>query len=140
VATVETARGSFRIRLAGKAAPLTVMNFVSLAQRGYFNGVAIHRVVPNFVIQDGDPTGTGNGGPGYEIRDELNPIEYSEGTVGMALSGPDTGGSQWFVTHAPQPHLDGIYTVFGQVIAGQDVVERIEQGDRITRILIAETP
>lgn len=140
VATVETARGPFRIRLAGKAAPLTVMNFVSLAQRGYFNGAAIHRVVPNFVIQDGDPTGTGNGGPGYEIRDELNPIEYSEGTVGMALSGPDTGGSQWFVTHAPQPHLDGIYTVFGQVIAGQDVVERIEQGDRITRIILAETP
>ncbi|HEU5248579.1 MAG TPA: HEAT repeat domain-containing protein [Thermoanaerobaculia bacterium] len=140
VATVETARGSFRIRLAGGAAPMTVMNFVSLAQRRFFDGVPIHRVVPNFVIQDGDPTGTGNGGPGYEIRDELNPIEYGEGTVGMALSGPDTGGSQWFVTHAPQPHLDGIYTVFGQVIAGQDVVERIEQGDRITRITVAEAP
>ncbi len=139
-ATVETARGSFRIRLAGVAAPMTVMNFVSLAQRRFFDGVPIHRVVPNFVVQDGDPTGTGNGGPGYEIRDELNPIEYGEGTVGMALSGPDTGGSQWFVTHAPQPHLDGIYTVFGQVVAGQDVVERIEQGDRITRITVAETP
>ena len=139
VATVDTPRGAFRIRFAGRAAPITVMNFVTLAQRGFFNGVPIHRVVPNFVIQDGDPTGTGNGGPGYEIRDELNPIEYSEGTVGMALSGPDTGGSQWFVTHAPQPHLDGIYTVFGQVIAGQDVVERIEQGDRITRISVAET-
>ena len=140
VATVETPRGSFRIRLAGTSAPMTVMNFVSLAQRGYFNGTAFHRVVPNFVIQDGDPTGTGNGGPGYEIRDELNPIEYGEGTVGMALSGPDTGGSQWFVTHAPQPHLDGIYTVFGQVAAGQDVVERLEQGDRITRISVSETP
>lgn len=140
VATVETPRGAFRIRLAGAAAPITVMNFVTLAERGFFNGVPIHRVVPNFVIQDGDPTGTGNGGPGYEIRDELNSIEYSEGTVGMALSGPDTGGSQWFVTHAPQPHLDGIYTVFGQVVAGQDVVERIEQGDRITRISVAELP
>ena len=139
-ATVETARGSFQIRLAGAAAPITVMNFVSLARRNYFDGAPIHRVVPNFVIQDGDPTGTGNGGPGYEIRDELNPIEYGEGTVGMALSGPDTGGSQWFVTHAPQPHLDGIYTVFGQVVAGQDVVERIEQGDRINRVVITEAP
>ncbi len=140
VATVETARGSFQIRLAGNAAPLTVMNFVALARRAYFDGSTFHRVVPNFVIQDGDPTGTGNGGPGYEIRDELNPIEYGEGTVGMALSGPDTGGSQWFATHAPQPHLDGIYTVFGQVVAGQDVVKRIEQGDRITRVVVAETP
>ena len=140
MASVETSRGAFRIRLAGVAAPVTVMNFVSLAQKGYFNGSTFHRVVPNFVIQDGDPTATGNGGPGYEIRDELNPIEYSEGTVGMALSGPDTGGSQWFATHAPQPHLDGIYTVFGQVVAGQDIVERIEQGDRITRISVAEAP
>jgi cyclophilin family peptidyl-prolyl cis-trans isomerase/HEAT repeat protein len=139
-ATVETARGPFRIRLAGSAAPMTVMNFVALARRAYFDGSTFHRVVPNFVDQDGDPTGTGNGGPGYEIRDELNPIEYGEGTVGMALSGADTGGSQWFVTHAPQPHLDGIYTVFGQVTSGQDAVERIEQGDRITRVTVAEAP
>jgi cyclophilin family peptidyl-prolyl cis-trans isomerase len=140
VATIETARGSFRVRLAGAAAPTTVMNFVALARRGFFDGSTFHRVVPNFVIQDGDPTGTGNGGPGYEIRDELNPIEYVEGAVGMALSGPDTGGSQWFATQAPQPHLDGIYTVFGQVVAGGDVVERIEQGDRISRVAVAETP
>jgi len=139
-ATVETARGPFRMRLAGASAPMTVMNFVTLARRNYFDNSTFHRVVPNFVDQDGDPTGTGNGGPGYEIRDELNPIEYGEGTVGMALSGPDTGGSQWFVTHAPQPHLDGIYTVFGQVTSGQDVVERIEQGDRITRVTVAESP
>jgi peptidyl-prolyl cis-trans isomerase B (cyclophilin B) len=102
------------------------------------DGVGIHRVVPNFVIQDGDPTGTGNGGPGYEIRDELNPLPYNRGTVGMALSGPDTGGSQWFVTHSPQPHLNALYTVFGQVVSGQDVVERIEQGDRITRVTVTE--
>ncbi|HEX9286320.1 MAG TPA: HEAT repeat domain-containing protein [Thermoanaerobaculia bacterium] len=140
VAMVETARGVYRVRLAGAAAPVTVMNFVALARRGFFDGSTFHRVVPNFVIQDGDPTGTGNGGPGYEIRDELNPIEYSEGTLGMALSGPDTGGSQWFVTHAREPHLDGIYTVFGQVVAGLDVVERIEQGDRITRVSVAEMP
>ena len=139
-ATIETARGAFRIRLAGAAAPITVMNFVTLARRNFFDGSTVHRVVPGFVIQDGDPTGTGNGGPGYEIRDELNPIEYEEGTVGMALSGPDTGGSQWFVTQAREPHLDGIYTVFGQVVAGQDVVNRIEQGDRITRVSIAEAP
>ncbi len=133
-AKVETSRGAFTIRFAGDAAPLTVMNFVALAQKGYFDGAPVHRVVPNFVVQDGDPTGTGNGGPGYEIRDELNTIPYAAATVGMALSGPDTGGSQWFVTQAPQPHLDGGYTVFGSVVAGMDVVLRIEQGDRISRI------
>jgi len=139
-ATVETPRGSFTIQLAGEAAPLTVMNFVELAGKKFFEGVAIHRVVPNFVLQDGDPTGTGNGGPGYEIRDELNPLEYVRGAVGMALAGPDTGGSQWFVTHSPQPHLNGNYTVFGQVTAGQDVLERIEQWDRIVRVTVAANP
>jgi cyclophilin family peptidyl-prolyl cis-trans isomerase/HEAT repeat protein len=140
VARVETARGVFTIRLLGSQAPNTVANFVALARKPYFDGVAIHRVVPNFVVQDGDPTGTGNGGPGYEIRDEINPVPYLRGTVGMALSGPDTGGSQWFVTHSPQPHLDGIYTVFGQVVGGQEVVDRIEQGDRILRVTVAEIP
>jgi cyclophilin family peptidyl-prolyl cis-trans isomerase len=139
-ARVEMARGEFAIRLAGRKAPLTVMNFVKLARAKYFDGVAVHRVVPNFVLQDGDPTGTGNGGPGYEIRDELNPLLYERGTVGMALSGPDTGASQWFVTHSPQPHLNALYTVFGQVVAGQDVVERVEQGDRIVRVTISEAP
>jgi cyclophilin family peptidyl-prolyl cis-trans isomerase len=139
-ARVEMARGEFVIRLAGREAPLTVMNFVKLARAKYFDGVAVHRVVPNFVLQDGDPTGTGNGGPGYEIRDELNPLPYERGTVGMALSGPDTGASQWFVTHSPQPHLNALYTVFGQVVAGQEVVERVEQGDRIVRVTISEAP
>lgn len=139
-ARIETTRGAFTIRLLGSQAPLTVVNFLDLARRKYFDDVPIHRVVPNFVIQDGDPTGTGNGGPGYEIRDEINPVPYLRGTVGMALSGPDTGGSQWFVTHGPQPHLDGIYTVFGQVSAGQDVVDRIEQGDRILRVSVIEAP
>ena len=133
-ARIETSRGVFSLRLAGDAAPLTVTNFVTLGRRGYFDGAAVHRVVPNFVVQDGDPSGTGNGGPGYEIRDEINLIPYSAGTVGMALAGPDTGGSQWFATHAPQPHLDGGYTVFGQVVSGMDVVNRIEQGDRILRV------
>jgi cyclophilin family peptidyl-prolyl cis-trans isomerase/HEAT repeat protein len=140
-ARVELARGGeFTIRLAGREAPLTVANFVKLARAKYFDGVSIHRVVPNFVLQDGDPTGTGNGGPGYEIRDELSPLSYERGTVGMALSGPDTGGSQWFVTHSPQPHLNGLYTVFGRVAAGQDVVERVEQWDRILRVTISEGP
>ncbi len=133
-ATVETARGTFTLRFSGDAAPLTVMNFVGLARKGYFDGAPIHRVVPGFVVQDGDPTGTGNGGPGYEIRDEPNTIPYLTGTVGMALAGPDTGGSQWFVTQAPQPHLDGGYTVFGSVVSGMDVPLRIEQGDRIIRV------
>ena len=135
-ARIETARGAFRIRLAGGEAPLTVMNFVALAKKGYFDGAPIHRVVPGFVVQDGDPTGTGSGGPGYEIRDELSALPYRTGTVGMALSGPDTGGSQWFVTQAPQPHLDGGYTVFGQILSGQDVVNRIEQDDRIPRVSV----
>ncbi len=136
-ARVQTQRGEFVIRLAGREAPLTVANFLKLARSKFFDGVAIHRVVPNFVLQDGDPTGTGNGGPGYEIRDELNPLSFDTGTVGMALSGPDTGGSQWFVTHSPQPHLNALYTVFGRVVAGQDVVDRIEQGDRITSVTIS---
>ncbi len=139
-AQVDTAHGSFTIRLAGDVAPETVTNFVSLARKRFFDGVTIHRVVPNFVLQDGDPTGTGNGGPGYEIRDELNPIAYGRGSVGMALAGPDTGGSQWFVTHAPEPHLNGLYTLFGGVVAGQDVVERTEQGEKIIRVTVAETP
>lgn len=139
-ARVETSAGAFTIRLAGEWSPMTVMNFVSLARRGYFDGVVIHRVVPNFVLQDGDPTGTGNGGPGYEIRDEINPLEYVRGAVGMALSGPDTGGSQWFVTHSPQPHLNGIYTIFGQVVEGQPTVERIGQGERIVRVTVSEAP
>ena len=134
---IETARGLVTISLNGVEAPLTVMNLVTLAKEGYFDGAPIHRVVPGFVVQDGDPTGTGSGGPGYEIRDELSALPYRAGTVGMALSGPDTGGSQWFVTQAPQPPLDGGYTVFGQVASGQDVVLRIEQDDRIVRLTVA---
>ena len=136
-ARVDTSRGSFSVRLAGAEAPLTVTNFLALAGKGYFDGIRIHRVVPNYVVQDGDPSGTGNGGPGYQIRDEINPIPYGTGTVGMALSGPDTGGSQWFATQGPQPHLDGLYTVFGQVTAGMDVVNRIEQGDTVLRVTVS---
>lgn len=138
-AVVTTSKGSFTIELLPEAAPLTVDNFVQLAQRDYFRNVTIHRVVPNFVIQDGDPRGDGNGGPGYQIRCEINQVPYDRAAVGMALSGKDTGGSQWFVTHSPQPHLDGGYTVFGRVIAGMDVVDKIVRGDVIQSIAIKQT-
>ena len=98
----------------------------------------MHRVVPNFVIQDGDPRGDGNGGPGYQIRCEINLAPYARGAVGMALSGKDTGGSQWFVTHSPQPHLDGGYTVFGNVISGMETVDNIARGDVVRSIVITE--
>jgi cyclophilin family peptidyl-prolyl cis-trans isomerase/HEAT repeat protein len=139
-AVVETSRGSFTIQLLPDDAPLTVDNFIQLAKLGYFGGITIHRVVPNFVIQDGDPRGDGNGGPGYQIRCEINEVPYNRGAVGMALSGKDTGGSQWFVTHSPQPHLNGGYTVFGNVVAGMDVVDRTVRGDVIRSIAINELP
>jgi cyclophilin family peptidyl-prolyl cis-trans isomerase/HEAT repeat protein len=137
-AVVTTSKGSFTIELLPEAAPLTVDNFVQLAQRGYFRNITFHRVVPNFVIQGGDPRGDGNGGPGYAIRCEINQALYDRAAVGMALSGKDTGGSQWFVTHAPQPHLDGDYTVFGRVVTGMDVVDRIVRGDVIQSIVIKQ--
>jgi cyclophilin family peptidyl-prolyl cis-trans isomerase/HEAT repeat protein len=135
-AVVTTTRGSFTIELLPSEAPLTVDNFVQLAQRNYYRDITIHRVVPNFVIQDGDPRGDGNGSPGYQIRCEINQVPYDRATLGMALSGKDTGGSQWFVTHAPQPHLDGGYTVFGRVVTGMEVVDRIERGDVVKSITI----
>jgi len=138
-AVVTTTRGSFTVELLPEEAPLNVDNFIQLAKRRYFNGITVHRVVPNFVIQDGDPRGDGNGGPGYQIRCEINEVPYKRGVVGMALSGKDTGGSQWFVTHSPQPHLDGGYTVFGNVVAGMDVVDNIARGDVIRSIAITES-
>lgn len=133
---IETERGVMELRLFSRDAPLTVFNISSLARRNYFNGQQFHRVVPNFVVQAGDPRGDGSGGPGYAIRDEINRRRYGRGTLGMALSGPNTGGSQFFVTHAPQPHLDGGYTVFGELVRGGDVLDRITQGDRIVRISV----
>jgi cyclophilin family peptidyl-prolyl cis-trans isomerase len=133
-ATINTVRGPIRLELFGTDAPITVWNFLSLARSGYYRNTRFHRVVPNFVAQDGDPRADGNGGPGYAIRDEMNRRRYERGAVGMALSGPDTGGSQYFITHSPQPHLDGHYTVFGRVIRGYDVLDKLVQGDLITRI------
>jgi len=136
-AVLATEKGTFTIDFLPEDAPLTVDNFVKLARAGYFNGLEVHRVVPNFVMQDGDSRGDGNGGPGWSIRCEVNIIPYERGAVGMALSGKDTGGSQWFVTHSPQPHLDGGYTVFGKVNeAGMKVVDKIVRGDKILSVRI----
>jgi cyclophilin family peptidyl-prolyl cis-trans isomerase/HEAT repeat protein len=128
---INTPHGEIVLELASTHAPLTVLNFLSLIERGYYTGMRWHRVVPNFVIQDGDPRGDGLGGPGYAIRDEINPLRYLRGTLGMALAGPDTGGSQFFITHSPQPHLDGGYTVFGRVVDGLEVVDRVVQEEPI---------
>ncbi|CAN5879840.1 hypothetical protein BH23GEM5_BH23GEM5_10050 [soil metagenome] len=133
-ARIVTDSGTVEIELFASEAPLTVENFLRLARSGYFANQEWPRVVANFVVQGGDPRGDTSGGPGYAIRDEINRHRYLRGTLGMALSGPDTGGSQWFITHSPQPHLDGGYTVFGRVVSGMDVVDRVAVGDRIRDI------
>jgi len=135
-AVLETDRGRIVLELFPDDAPRTVGNFVTLARKGYFDDTIYHRVVPNFVVQDGDPSRTGWGGPGYAIRCEYNRHRYDAGTVGMALAGKDTGGSQYFITHSPQPHLDGRYTIFGHVREGMDVMWQMQVGDRITRITV----
>jgi cyclophilin family peptidyl-prolyl cis-trans isomerase/HEAT repeat protein len=135
-ATIRTRRGDVVLELFGADAPVTVWNFMNLARTGYYRGTGFHRVVPNFVAQDGDPRDDGNGGPGYAIRDEMNRRRYERGALGMALSGPDTGGSQYFITHSPQPHLDGHYTVFGRVLRGFPALDAIIQGDRILSISV----
>jgi cyclophilin family peptidyl-prolyl cis-trans isomerase/HEAT repeat protein len=138
-AVLTTEKGIFTIDLLPEDAPLTVDNFIKLAKSNYFNGLLVHRVVPNFVMQDGDPRGDGNGGPGWEIRCELNMLSYERGAIGMALSGKDTGGSQWFVTHSPQPHLDGGYTIFGRVNeTDMKIVDLIARGDKILNVKILE--
>ncbi len=135
-AEILTERGTITLELFALDAPITVDNFMTLARSGYYQGVRFHRVVPNFVAQDGDRRGDGNGGPPYTIRDELNRRRYDRGAVGMALNGPDSGGSQYFLTLSPQPHLDGGYTVFARVSAGLDVMDALVQGDRISTIRV----
>jgi cyclophilin family peptidyl-prolyl cis-trans isomerase/HEAT repeat protein len=133
---IETDKGTIEIELDVLDAPLTAHNFMTLARKGYFDGLVFHRVVPNFVVQGGDPRGDGDGGPGYTMRDELNQEPYLRGTVGMALAWRDTGGSQFFITHSPQPHLDARYTVFGRVISGMEVVDAINQWDVMKRVRV----
>ncbi len=128
---IETIKGDIKIQLFPEIAPFTVMSFIRLAEKGFFKGTYFHRIVPNFVIQGGDPEGTGWGGPGYSLRSEFSPVTFETGYVGMASSGKDTEGSQFFITQSPQPHLDGKYTLFGKVISGMEVVNRIQVDDKV---------
>ena len=154
-ATLHTNRGDIKIALFGNHAPKTVENFVGLAQGTkeyrttnasggsdgpFYNGAIFHRVIDGFMIQGGDPTGTGRGGPGYKFGDEFqgNPLRHETGVISMANAGPNTNGSQFFITHAPQPHLDGRHTVFGKVTSGQDVVDAIRQGDTMEKVTVSE--
>ncbi len=138
--TMETNRGSIELEFYPQHAPKTVNNFVFLAREGFYDGVTFHRVIGDFMIQGGDPTGTGRGGPGYQFECELrgNPLIHEEKVISMANAGPDTNGSQFFITHSPQPHLNGKHTVFGKVVAGQDVVDAIREGDRMERVSVSE--
>lgn len=137
-AIIETEKGNIVIELFDKEAPKTVENFVKLINKGFYDGLNFHRVIDNFMVQGGCPTGTGTGGPGYSIKCEINPKKHRTGTLSMAHAGKNTGGSQFFITHAPQPHLDGVHTVFGQVKEGMDVVNKIKQGDVMTKVTIVE--
>lgn len=138
--TMETNRGTIELELEPQHAPKTVNNFVFLAGEGYYDGVTFHRVISNFMIQGGDPTGTGCSGPGYEFEDELkgNPLIHAAKVISMANAGPNTNGSQFFITHSPQPHLNGRHTVFGKVVKGQEVVDLIRQGDVMVRVSVSE--
>ena len=139
-AMIETDRGEIAIDLFAQDAPKTVNNFVVLARDGFYDGLTFHRVIPDFMVQGGDPTGTGTGGPGYQFEDETrdNPQRHERGVISMANAGPNTNGSQFFITHEPQPHLDGRHTVFGKVSAGQEVVDAIRQGDAMRKVTIVE--
>jgi len=139
-AIIETNRGTMELELYPQYAPKTVNNFVFLSRQGYYDGVTFHRVISNFMIQGGDPQGTGRGGPGYQFEDEFtgNPLKHERGVLSMANAGPGTNGSQFFITHSPQPHLNGKHTVFGTVKAGLDVVDAIRQGDVMDKVTITE--
>ena len=139
-ATVDTNKGLIELELYAQHAPKTVNNFLFLAKEGFYDGVSFHRVIPDFVIQGGDPTGTGSGGPGYQFEDEVkkNPLRHERGVISMANAGPNTNGSQFFITHSPQAHLNGKHTVFGKVVTGLDVVDEIRAGDTMQRVTILE--
>jgi peptidyl-prolyl cis-trans isomerase B (cyclophilin B) len=138
---IETDKGNIEIELYPQNAPKTVNNFVFLAREGFYDGISFHRVINNFMIQGGDPTGSGSGGPGYRFGDEIqgNPLKHETGVLSMANAGPNTNGSQFFITHAPQPHLNGNHTVFGKVVVGQDVVDSIREGDLMVKVEIKES-
>jgi len=137
-ATIETGKGNIVLELFARDVPVTVNNFVFLAREGFYDGTTFHRVISSFMAQGGDPTGTGTGGPGYTFADEFTKHTHVTGALSMANAGSNTNGSQFFITYAPQNHLDGKHSVFGQLIDGMDVLEVIEQGDTIVRITIEE--
>ena len=139
-ATIVTTKGTITLDLFDEEAPKTVGNFEKLANDGFYDGLKFHRVIRDFMIQGGDPKGTGTGGPGYTFDDEPGALKLkhdSAGTLSMANSGPNTNGSQFFITHTPTPHLDGKHAVFGKVTDGQDVVDKIEQGDKMTKVTVS---
>jgi peptidyl-prolyl cis-trans isomerase B (cyclophilin B) len=133
---METNRGTIVLEMYPQYAPATVNNFVFLASEGFYDGVKFHRVLPDFMIQGGDPTGSGRGGPGYRFGDEFagNPLKHEANVISMANAGPGTNGSQFFITHSPQPHLNGKHTVFGKVVEGTNVVDAIKGGDVIVTV------
>ena len=137
--SIETNRGTIELKLQPQHAPQTVNNFVFLAQQGFYDGIQFHRVIEDFMIQTGDPTGTGRGGPGYKFADECkgNPLKHERCVISMANAGPNTNGSQFFITHSPQPHLNGKHTVFGKVTKGEDIVDAIRQGDVMVKVTVA---
>jgi len=139
-ASMNTTKGIIEIELYPEHAPKTVNNFVFLIKEGFYDGVSFHRVIEDFVIQGGDPTGTGRGGPGYSFEDELkgNPLRHERGIISMANSGPNSNGSQFFITHSPQSHLNGKHTVFGKVVKGLEVVDLIQQGDKMETVTVIE--
>jgi peptidyl-prolyl cis-trans isomerase B (cyclophilin B) len=134
--TMETNKGTIELELYPAHAPQTVNNFVFLTNEGFYDGVSFHRVIKDFVIQGGDPTGSGSGGPGYRFRDETmgNPLTHQRGVISMANAGPNTNGSQFFIVYKPQPHLDGKHTVFGKVTSGMEVADKIVQGDKMVKV------
>lgn len=135
-AIIETKKGNIVLELFDNDAPNTVENFVKLINQEFYNGLTFHRVIPNFMIQGGCPKGNGTGGPGYKIKCEINPRKHTKGALSMAHAGKNTGGSQFFITHSPQPHLDGVHTVFGQVIEGMEVVNKIKNNDVMTKVTV----
>ena len=139
--TMKTDKGNIDITVYAGDTPVTAASFLNLASRGFYDGITFHRVIPNFMIQGGDPTGTGGGGPGYQFEDEcLASLKHDRpGILSMANAGPGTNGSQFFITHVPCPHLDGNHTVFGHVTSGQDVVDAIEGGDNISGIEVHDS-
>ncbi|MCX6004729.1 MAG: peptidylprolyl isomerase [Chloroflexi bacterium] len=138
-ATIKTAKGDIVCELYAADAPVTVNNFVTLSRKGFYNGLTFHRVIPGFMVQGGDPNGNGTGGPGYKFQDEFSQRTHQTGTLSMANSGPNTNGSQFFICYAPQPHLNGKHTVFGQCTQGMDVLKKLVNGDKMTEVVITES-